>query len=477
MIMHVSLMLIVVSWFLYPMLAVWFFPVLRYVVIGLIILLLSLIVVYRQRINFYRVPKVVKYAAALYAAYFFCLGVASIMSDNSLALEQYAKYAIKVLFFILVLLAMDELLLRRSFSLYAHTMLALVVVGLFIAVLIAIFYIQPFFNVQVIAVNGHSTIIPYYGLVFYGQAPFPVGFPWARLQGLSEEPGTFALALLPAYFWFLLVEKSLWKLVTVVIGIAFTFSFGAVVFLVLVAIYVFVFRLQTWSKLMAHTLTIGLIVALTFAMTDEKVMKEGNYWDWSSWVSMLEQGAVGKQGIDGEFGSSKEQGAVGKQGIDGEFGSSKMLVAKYDGNNSSMGQRMEHVKKVWDYLIQHPFGTGAGVGIETLKQPIAVGYALAALEAGLIGGGAYFLFFIMLTYFAISVQLAFKKTSKDMDLIQTLGFSVLALLFFGAQRLQPDLSFWQMWIYAMFIWLFIRELGANTKAQSNEMGAFDKYEK
>jgi len=72
-----------------------------------------------------------------------------------------------------------------------------------------------------------------------------------------------------------------------------------------------------------------------------------------------------------------------------------------------------------------------------------------------------------------------KKVSDpiDLDLIQTLGFSVLALLFFGAQRLQPDLSFWQMWIYAMFIWLFIRELGADTKTQSYEMGAFDKYEK
>jgi len=74
----------------------------------------------------------------------------------------------------------------------------------------------------------------------------------------------------------------------------------------------------------------------------------------------------------------------------------------------------------------------------------------------MIGGVAYLLAFLLLTLVAIRSIKRSKHLLEYGDLKQVLAFSVLALLFFAAQRMQPDLSFWQMWIYAMFLWVVMK---------------------
>jgi len=86
---------------------------------------------------------------------------------------------------------------------------------------------------------------------------------------------------------------------------------------------------------------------------------------------------------------------------------------------------------------------------------------LAILESGIIGGMTYCLAFLLLAFVAIRAIKRSRHILAYGDIKQVLAFSVLALLFFGAQRMQPDLSFWQLWIYAMFIWVLIRNSEVN----------------
>jgi len=315
--------------------------------------------------------------------------------------------------------------------------------SLLVAAVVLFFYIQPLFSLETVAANGTPVFMPYYGLVFYGSSPVPVGFPWARLQGLSGESGSFALAILPAYFWFLLVERNIWKLMTVVLGLVLTLSFGVVVFFLLVT--VLSFRTYSWKQLSVHILSALMIIALPALVTEQGTVKMNSHYEygWPGWVAYLE----------GQTEGQTEEKI-----------STYLLEGKVLGKLSSLGVRIGQIQDAMAYLLKHPLGTGMAHGMVVLHEPVAMGYALTALESGWIGGVAYLLLFLLLAFVAMRSIKCSKHLLEYGDLEQVLAFSVLALLFFGAQRMQPDLSFWQMWIYAMFIWILIKS--PNTEGNS-----------
>jgi len=350
------LVFLVFSWGLYPMMGcVWFFPEIRYVVLMLFVLLVTLYFAHRGERNSLSWPILIRWVIGLYLIYFVSLGVASVASGDSFSMMQYAKYTLKILFFILLLNMMTETLIKKSLQLYSHIVLILVVLSLFVMFAVAFFYVQPLLNFETVAAGGGTTVVPFYGLVFYGQAPLATSeFPWARLQGLSGEPGSFALAIIPAYFYFLIVEKSVWKLAVVVLGLVLTVSFGTALFFVMVIASMILFRLHAWRKLFVHILSVAMIIFITILPTHEKVYEQANHWHgWSNWVEYLEAKT-----------EVKTEG----------WGTSSVLKSKIGGGDSSLGGRIKPCKDALIFVSKNPWGTGMALGMPTLKEAVAMGY-------------------------------------------------------------------------------------------------------
>ncbi len=416
----------------------WFFQDVRYVVALLLVVFCALVYLCRNELYHFDPPTIIRWFFCLYLVYYMCLAAASVSSGLPYSLIQFGKFTVKVLFFALLLKAMNEQLIRKSLHCYSHVILGLTIFSLATMVLVMFFYIHPYINFSTVAANGEVTIQPFYGLVFYGQAPLISDtYPLARLQGLSGEPGSFALAILPAYFWFLLIDKKVWKLSIVLLGLIWTVSFGALLFLTLVIVAAMLFKSHSWKQLAIHFAAIFIVILISLSPTKGAQEFQGRHWHgWNAWVQYLE--------------INRHSNKLG------HLGTPELFKSKLEGKFSSLGERIEPVKRALGYLKEHPMGTGMSLGMRTLHEAVAMGYVLAALESGVLGGVAYSLSFLLLAFIAIRAIKHSKRLLEYGDLKQVLALSVLALLFFGAQRMQPDLSFWQMWVYAMFIWLYTR---------------------
>jgi hypothetical protein len=106
-----------------------------------------------------------------------------------------------------------------------------------------------------------------------------------------------------------------------------------------------------------------------------------------------------------------------------------------------------------DYLRDNMTGTGAALGMTTVNNSISVGYVVAALEAGIIGGALYLCLFAIMGWLALRAIMTSNHSAFDGQVRLVVALSVCAVLVMGAQRIQPDLSFWHMWIYAMLLYL------------------------
>jgi O-antigen ligase len=98
-------------------------------------------------------------------------------------------------------------------------------------------------------------------------------------------------------------------------------------------------------------------------------------------------------------------------------------------------------------------GAGAALGMTTVNNSISVGYLVAAVESGVIGGILYLCLFIVMGWGAFKIIVTSNNESFDELVKVVVALSVCTVLVMGAQRIQPDLSFWHMWIYAMMFYL------------------------
>jgi O-antigen ligase len=264
--------------------------------------------------------------------------------------------------------------------------------------------LKPIYTLQTIDANGSLFHSVYYLGAVYGYSIVPAPFLLYRLQSFVGEPGSFALVLAPAFYWFLFLDKKIIKIAIIAVGLIGTFSAG------IALCFLFLFILITLRrKRYFHYLVLTLLILLTAAPLLFYTVPSINR---NAWVP-------------------------------------EYLLSKFVGPASSFGARILEIQKTSEYLATDPLGTGAGVGMSTVRYPISNGYVKAFLEAGYLGGIVYSLLFFCMGLLAYRmVRLARKNKSTKNSLAMVLGLSVITVLFMGLQREQPDLSFWHMWLYA-----------------------------
>ena len=138
------------------------------------------------------------------------------------------------------------------------------------------------------------------------------------------------------------------------------------------------------------------------------------------------------------------------------------LIRKYNSASSegkavSMQDRIDGVRVVIKYLNTHSIGTGTSLGMKTVNHSISVGYAVAALESGVLGGILYLCLLVIMGWLALMMILSSKMDTFENRVRIVVALSVCTVIIMGTQRMQPDLSFWHMWIYAMFFYLLQKD--------------------
>lgn len=273
----------------------------------------------------------------------------------------------------------------------------------------------------------------YFGTYYVSNTSVCMPAPIFRIQGLSEEPGTFAFALLPAFFWLLIAEKAYVRSAVIVLGLMFSMSFGAGLFLLLL-LPIMAMNNSTDYKVPTFFLSAACVIGLMYVVSGSCINRYLENTDDASLMAMC----------------MKDVELDRRACIEMIAGS--LSTSPY-GKVHSFQDRVDGILAAWTYLKVHVMGTGTALGMSTVKNSISVGYVIAVLEAGVVGGIFYLCLFAIMGWLALKTIITINIGDFDGQVKIVVALSVCTVLVMGAQRMQSDLSLWHMWIYAMWFYL------------------------
>ncbi len=395
------LILIISSWFLFPImlkfLAYREFQVAFFVIS--IVVLVKLI--WHSKVNQLKWLRWHKWFMFFWAIYLLSLLSSTLYSDSLYSLKQYCITIYKVMFFWVLLLYMKRNIVIRSFQAYSFLVLVIVFLASLTAISIKFDLVTPIESLTQ-KVTQHTQYFQVYWGAYYFDGH-------RRMQGFCEESGTFALTILPAVFWFLIVAKSYVRTALVLIGVFASHSTGGLwemALAILLSAKKKVFSKNILFCLLVLTCILAVILGLPY--------------------------------------------------LEALFSSEPLAFRHKIEAFVSLPGRLQSILSSYEYLTVHPFGTGSALGMITVNYPISVGYANAMLESGVIGGLAYLLMFGVLGWQALKFSLAANINDNEGKVNFVVALTVMIILLMGFQRQQPDLSMWHMWIYASFFYITMK---------------------
>lgn len=416
-----------------------------HVVFAIAIPLFSAVVLITSNSNQIVLKPLQRLMLACWIGYLLALLFATLESASIYSLVQWSILCAKFLFFIFLLFFINERFIVATLRIYANLMVVSVVLAL-IAVVSVVLGIQP---IAIVDLGGRLGDV-YFGTYYVHNTALCEPFPIYRIQGLSEEPATFAFSLLPAFFWLLIVEKAYVRSAVIVLGLTFSMSLGAGL-LLLMLLPIVIWKYRTEYKVPVLFLTAICCIGLTFSLSGSCTER---YLQDLDDVSLI-RGALGGE-VSAEYladyakKNKQEQEALRLECI--RIIKSSISTSQL-GKAQSFEDRRGGVGVAFEYLKDHAMGTGAALGMLTVKNSISVGYAVSALEAGVVGGVLYLCLFAIMGWLALSEIVTSKNESFEERVRVVVALTVGSVLVMGAQRIQPDLSLWHMWIYAMWFYL------------------------
>lgn len=282
--------------------------------------------------------------------------------------------------------------------------------------LVLIFHINDIAGLsKIISESGYRFKV-FYGSYYKLSDYSLLGLELYRLQGLSEEAGTFALALLPAYYYFLLNDSKI-KLSIVLCALIFTLSAAAAVAFAVSIILLSVKRAYKHAIIVTGSLALFLFIFNINTINNSLI----------SVPSPLSEAEVLVEAVP-----------VHKETIVQRSTSFFVRVQE-------LGFYINHLQSLsWTQIL---FGNGAGFPFTAdYATTVSNGWLVKFLEAGIVGGILYATFFIMLCL-------------APFILISTFGFDKLTLVYYlslvslviiSSTRQPAEASFWQWIVYAGF---------------------------
>ncbi len=415
-----------VSWLFFPVMLKPLYPSVFILSFVLIFMLSAYFVMRKERPNMLELSRENLILAFSYGGYLFALLIATMTANVQASWIQFGITLIKVSLCIYLLFFIRSEFIRASMGIYANLMTVLS----FLALLVFIYIELGGIPISMVNLNQLPTDV-YWGAYSFHFAQ-PLFHNAGRLQGLTEEPGTFAFALLPAYFWLLLVKKAKIRFMIVGLALVFTLSVGAALFLLLVWLVLRdKYHIRSFASA-AILMTISLTLLLFIIASKNAYSSPGNNMNVAD----------------------KENRTP--------------PTTTWAGKVQSANDRVSGLKMTLDYLQEHPEGAGSSLGIKAVGNSISVGYLIAAAESGVIGGICYIMTFVVIGWLAlILIRRADVHQIGGVETI-AVALSVCGILAMGAQRMQPDMSMWHMWLLAIFLHLQSKTKDAHFQMKTND---------
>ncbi len=458
------------SWFLFPIMVKQLNQTAFHTIFAICLVTVSVVVVIALSRNQLVLQPIQKVMLACWMGYLFALLLATLESTSTYALTQWCILFAKFTFFAFLLLYLDKRYIFATLRIYSNLMVVTVVFALITAIAVVL-DVPP---LSIVDLGGRWGEV-YFGAYYVHGTAICAPFPVFRIQGLSEEPATYAFALLPAFFWLLIAEKAYVRSFAIVLGLTLSMSLGAGLFL-LILLPVVAWKYRTEYKIPAYFLAAICLIGSTFMlsghcmdryldnMDDFEVMKLAlgggvaleSDATWGGNTTLRDAALASYQqklaaAIAAYARKSKEERESDRLENIKAIRSSISTSAR--GKVTSFQDRSEGVRVSLNYLKDHKSGTGAALGMSTVNNSISVGYMVAVLEAGIVGGILYLCLFAIMGLLALKMIVTSNNESFDERVKVVVALSVCTVLVMGAQRIQPDLSLWHMWLYAMLFYL------------------------
>ena len=461
------------SWVIFPLLIVLLNPALfkiGFAVSALVVIISVAIALPKNQLALQPLHKMI---LVCWVGYLLALLLATLESGSTYSLTHWSIYFAKFLFLLFLLFYINEKYIVATFRIYANLMVLTVILAVF-AVFVAAIDIQP---LAIIDIQGTLTNF-YFGSYYTPHySPLCAPLPIYRIQGLSEEPGAYAFELLPAFFWLLIAERAYVRSAVIALGLVLTMSFGVASFLFVLLLLLLIARKHSNNYIVpASFLIVSGSIGLMYAISS------------SCQTSHLQNLLVTSQSEVAVVKSRSEDSAVVKpQSKDDAATLSVLEECKKNhpasecidtfqyyvastayGKLHSLKDRFDGLSIALSQLINHPIGTGAALGMPKVNAIAAaagasaagVGYAVPVLESGIVGGLLYLCLFSIMGWLAIKTVTSSSFGSFDERVEVVVALSVCAVLAMGAQRIQPDVTLWHMWIYAMLFYLLQKKHSA-----------------
>lgn len=422
------LSVIVMSWALYPWAISWVYPQLVRVVFGLGLLAIFVWLYFDGGKSKEKALVSWEFSLSLlWVIYLVCVALSTFVFNTG-SLDLFLRYILKSIFFLILFFYLNKQTIFRSFDIYSNLCAALVVVST--AGILALYL--GWIDVRLVQVTRGIDSFGEVGLIFSGfdgnARVFQETSQYMRMQSFAIEPGGFALAVLPALYWFVLVRKQYVRGSLITLGVAASWSFGALLAMILA------FLVLYKSKLIDKGAKLFLAFSVAFFLFSHAGL---SYFAAQTSTQ-----------------TSTQTSAQTSTQTSAQTSAQTLVVGD---RSASKQQRINELIQVKDFISVNHWGAGIGAGRFVLDSSISVGYANVFADTGIIGGVFYVLAFLLLGYEALRAVSGKYGASLDDEVsnaVVALGLVVLTCVFFGLQREQPDASFWHMWLYASFFSLY-----------------------
>lgn len=439
------IILVIISWTTFPFMLKPLNVSIANICLLIVMPLLIIAIVTKAKINPIKLTSLQKMMLACWIGYLMFLLFATVNSSSIYSLVQWGILFGKFLFFLFLFYFIDERLILKLLNAYAN----FVVLVVLFAIITVGWVLLGLPKVSTINLGGREVDL-FWGAYYVQNTAICEPISIYRIQGLSEEPATFAFTLLPAFFWFLIVKKAYVRCSIIILGLTLSMSFG-VGLLILILLPIIFWKFGAERKILAFYVLAGFCLFSSYGLSR---YCSDNYFNKLDDITLI-KGVLGENLTDdyiAEYNlkSDFEKIEIRKETIE-KIKSSLSTLSQ--AKPESFKDRISGLKSVFDYLITNAAGTGAALGMLTLNHSISVGYAVALVESGILGGVLYISLFAIMSWSALNEIFISKSKSLNEQMRIVVALSIICVLVMGAQRIQPDLSFWHMWIYGM--WFFL----------------------
>lgn len=295
--------------------------------------------------------------------------------------------------FSIIILYADEKIIRKCMDVYSNFLLLLAILAVILFIQVNFTTNSYPFNEFIHSERPYNNYLIGLTLKHGGNAGL-----FKRAMSFYDEPGTFAMMLLPGIFWFAVGHRSYWKLCVLCVALFISFSFGG--WLTLILVLPFLYQLSRSMNQIKKTLK----KIILFSIASVTVFFVGL-------LSYLQS-----QGID-TFAL---------------YFLGKMYSEQSDRNTSGGVRVHELITILGDFLFTNPLGLGASSNLfQEVDFTISVQAFYNIIESGVLGLLGYLILFVSL---GCMMWIIYKKNQPKNKTLLALSASVLSLMIMSLQR-------------------------------------------